>query len=63
MKDIISSLIAGVLVILLDSLFCFWAWNGFARAFNLPIFDFWHWVCTFMAVRALFEFKTINKGK
>ena len=63
MKDTIASLLAGIIVILIDSLFCFWAWNGFAQEFHLPIFNFWHWVCTLMAVRSLFEIKTINKGK
>lgn len=63
MKDILVSLIVSLLMILLDALFCFWAWNGFAWEFNLPTFNFWHWACTLMAVRALFGVKLIKKGE
>ena len=53
MKDTIVSLLIALFIILLDALFCFWAWNGFAWEFNLPTFNYWHWVVTLMAVRAL----------
>lgn len=53
MRDIIISFITALLIFLLDAWFCFMAWQGFASAFNLPMFDFWHWAVTLMAVRAL----------
>lgn len=53
MKDTIVSLLAALFIILLNAVFCFWAWNGFALEFNLPTFNYWHWVVTLMAVRAL----------
>ena len=62
LKESISSLLASMVVILLDSLFIFWAWNGFAWKFNLPIFSYWHWVVTLMAFRAFFP-SNKNKGK
>ena len=62
MKEALATFTVAIVLILLDALFCFWAWNGFACEFNLPTFNFWHWVCTLMAIRALFGVKTIKKG-
>lgn len=46
-----TRLTALVIVIFLESLLCFLAWNGFAWAFNLPQFSYWHWVATYSAIR------------
>lgn len=61
MKDTIVSLLTALFIILLNAVFCFWAWNGFALKFNLPTFDYWHWVVTLMAVRALISPVTMKR--
>lgn len=50
-----SSLFLSTTIILcfFGGFMCFLAWNGFAWAFNLPQFSFWHWVATYTAIRVL----------
>lgn len=50
MKTAIT-LTAAIIIALFGGLLCFLAWNGFAQAFNLPQFSYWHWVVTYYAIR------------
>jgi hypothetical protein len=53
MAKLILSIAIIVFAFTIGPLCCMWAWNGFAEAFNLPTFTFWHWLATVLAFRAL----------
>lgn len=53
MSKLITAIAIVVFSFAIAPLCCMWAWNGFATAFNLPTFTFWHWFATIVAFRAL----------
>ena len=60
MKETLTNLFAAIYIVLLGGLICFLSWNGWASAFNLPRFSYWHWVATFTAIRFIRD--RVKKG-
>ena len=60
MKEVIRVWIKLLIVAFVIPLWCLIAWNGFALAFNLPTFSYWHWVVTALAIRGVLTRGTIQ---
>lgn len=63
MKEIVNVIIKLLIITFVIPLWCFLAWNGFAWEFNLPIFSYWHWVVTALAIRGIFTRAAIPAGE
>jgi hypothetical protein len=62
MKDVVTQFLRTVAIVTIIPLWCLLAWNGFASAFHLPFFSYWHWVVTALAIRGIFT-RPIVKGE
>lgn len=53
MGKLILTIVMILLIVFAIPLFAFLAWNGFAAAFNLPFFSYWHWVAVVLAIKGI----------
>ena len=60
-KAATTDFLTAIYIILLGGLLCFLSWNGWAWAFNLPRFSYWHWVATYAAIRFIRD--RVKKGE
>lgn len=60
-KKVLINFLKLLLNIFLHPVWFMLAWNGWAWAFNLPQFGYWHWVVTYTAIKCIGM--AFSKGK
>ena len=60
MEKILTTIFLLLFAIFFVPFLCMLAWNRWALGFNLPQFDYWHWVLTVMAIRFAFGRQKLN---
>ena len=60
MKTLIITLLTVGIVLFFIPWMCMIAWNNWAYEFNLPLFNYWHWFVTVLALRGVFGYHKVS---